>query len=57
MSKITYNDQDFDFDTVRRSMDKDLTDAIEGTVETDQEFFDTYLAAHEAKHGERFTVG
>jgi hypothetical protein len=56
MSTVTYNDQDFDFETVFHSMDKDLTTAIQGTVETDQEFFDTYLAAHAEKHGERFIV-
>jgi hypothetical protein len=57
MSTISYNDQDFDFETVFQSMDKELTSAIQGTVETDQEFFDTYLAAHAQKHGELFTVG
>ena len=56
MSIVTYNDPDFDFDTVFESMDKELTGAIQGTVDTDQKFFDIYLAAHAQKHGERFTV-
>ena len=56
MRTVTYNDQDFDFETAFQSMDKELTSAIQGTVATDQEFFDSYLTAHAVKYGERFTV-
>ena len=38
MSTVTYNDQDFDFRMAFQSTDKELTSAIQGTVETDQKF-------------------
>lgn len=56
MKKIVYEDQEFDMAALRQQMDRDLADRIEGTVETDQEFFDTYLIAHQERYGERFTV-
>ena len=56
MSIVTYDDRNFDFDTVFQSTDKELTSPIQGTVDTDRKFFDIYLAAHAQKHGERFTV-
>ncbi|MEO8802594.1 MAG: hypothetical protein ABI304_08320 [Rudaea sp.] len=56
MSTVTYNDQDVDFEEVLHFMDKDLSNAIRDTLMTDQEFFDSYLTAHEEKHGERFVV-
>ena len=39
---------------VRNLMDDELCEAIHGTVDTEQEFLDAYLAAHEAKYGEPF---
>ena len=56
MSIVTYNDQDFDFEKIFHFMDKDLINTIPRTGKTDQEFLDSYLTAHEEKHGERFTV-
>ena len=56
MSIVTYNDQDFAFDTVNQSVDKELTGAILRTVDTDQNFFDIYLAAHAQRHRKRFAV-
>lgn len=56
MSIVTCNDQDFDFETVSHSKVKDLTNAIQSTVETDREFLDTNLAAHPQSHGGRFSV-
>lgn len=35
-------------------MDDELREAICGTVDTDQEFFDAYCKAHEEKFGEEF---
>jgi len=56
MSKITYNDQTFDMEEVRGQMDETLADGIRDRVETDQDFFDAYLLAHDEKYGERFVV-
>ena len=56
MSKITYNDQTFDMEEVRSQMDETLADGIRDRVETDQDFFDAYLVAHNEKYGERFVV-
>lgn len=46
MSMAACNDQDFDFDPVDRSMDKNLTGTIQDTVDTDQDCFAIYLEAH-----------
>lgn len=56
MSKINSNGTEFDFDAARNLMDDDLCEAIHGTVETEQEFFDAYVAAHAAKYGEDFVL-
>jgi len=56
MSTVTYDDQTFDIDEVRDRMDPDLIAQIEGTVDTDQDFFESYLIAHNEKYGKRFTV-
>jgi len=56
MSKITYDGQTFDFDDLRRQMDPDLAEQLEGTTKTDQDFFDSYLLAHSTKYGEHFVV-
>lgn len=46
-----------DLDAARMLMDDELCEAIHGTVDTDQEFVDAYLQAHEAKYGETFIFG
>ncbi len=56
MKTIVYEDQEFDMEKVRREMDDEIAGRIEGTVESDQEFFDTYLIAHQEKYGQRFVV-
>ncbi len=56
MKTIVYEDQEFDMEKVRREMDDEIAGRIEGTVESDQEFFDTYLIAHQEKYGKRFVV-
>jgi hypothetical protein len=56
MSKITYDGQAFDMEEVRSQMDESLAEGIHGTVDTDQDFFDAYLLAHNEKFGERFVV-
>ncbi len=56
MSKVTYNDQSFDMEELRARMDKDIVSELELDSDADQDFFDSYLIAHEKKHGKRFTV-
>jgi anti-CRISPR protein AcrIC5 len=55
-TKITYNGQEFEMDAARQLMDDDICEAIHGTVETDQEFFDAYVKAHEEEFGEEFVI-
>ncbi|MEP6899526.1 MAG: hypothetical protein ABI870_13440 [Rhodanobacter sp.] len=57
MSKIAYDDQTFDFETVRERMDTDLSKELQGSYDTDQDFFDAYVIAHTQKYGQRFVVG
>jgi hypothetical protein len=56
MGKITYDGQSFDMEELRRGMDHDLVADLDAESPTDQDFFDSYLIAHEKKHGERFSV-
>ena len=53
---ITHNGRQIDVDAARNLMDDELCEQIHGTVETEQEFFDAYLAAHAEKFGEEFVV-
>ena len=45
---------DIDFDAAVALMDEGLRDEIAGTVDTEQDFFDAYCKAHEAKYGAEF---
>lgn len=45
-----------DMQAARQLMDDDLCEQIHGTVETEQEFFDAYVKAHDEKFGEEFVV-
>ena len=54
MNAVEFEGRTIDLDAARMLMDDDLCEAIHGTVETEQEFFDAYLKAHEAKYGEAF---
>ncbi|MDQ6646577.1 MAG: hypothetical protein M3Y93_04990 [Pseudomonadota bacterium] len=56
MSKVTYDGQDFDMEDLRRGMDRDLVADLDKDSNTDQDFFDSYLIAHEKKYGEKFSV-
>ena len=56
MSKITYNDHEYDMDAARNLMDDEICERIHGTVDTDQEFFDAYVKAHAEKFGEEFVI-
>jgi asparagine synthetase B (glutamine-hydrolysing) len=56
MNKITYNGQDFNFDEIRQQMDPELVERIQDTTDTDQDFFDEYLLAHDTKYGSRFVI-
>ena len=53
---ITYKDHDYQMDAARSLMDDELCEQIHGTVDTDQEFFDAYVAAHAAKFGQEFVI-
>lgn len=55
MSKVIYDDKNYELESLRERMDKDLVGKIDSSF-SDQEFFDTYLAAHSKKYGERFVV-
>jgi len=55
MSKITYDGKNYELESLRERMDEDLAGKIDSSF-NDQEFFDSYLAAHNEKYGERFTV-
>ena len=54
MNAVEFEGRTIDLDAARMLMDDDLCEAIHETVETEQEFFDAYLKAHEAKYGEAF---
>ena len=45
---------EINFDAAVSLMDDDLREQIAGTVDTDQEFFDSYCVSHEQKFGEPF---
>ena len=56
MTNVILNGYPIDMEAARILMDDELCDAIHGTVDTEQEFLDAYLAAHEAKYGEPFIL-
>lgn len=53
---VTLNGRPVDMDVARALMDDDLCQQIHGTVKTEQEFLDAYVAAHRAKYGDEFVV-
>ena len=53
---VTKNGKLIDLDAARMLMDDELCNLIHGTVETDQKFFDFYIAAHQEKFGEDFVL-
>jgi hypothetical protein len=55
MSKIVYEGNNYELEQLRERMDQDLMDELDGNF-TDQQFFDSYLIAHDRKYGERFVV-
>ncbi len=56
MSKITYDDQTYDLNEIRHQLDTSLTEKMEDSYDSDQDFFDSYLIAHTEKYGSRFSV-
>lgn len=54
MSNVNYNGQVINLEAARMLMDDEICEQIHGTVETEQEFMDSYAAAHEEKFGEAF---
>jgi hypothetical protein len=56
MGKITHEGKTYNFDDIRNQMDESLSERLEGTTDSDQDFFDSYLVEHHEKFGERFTV-
>lgn len=47
---------EIDFEAAVNLMDDEIRESICGTVDTEQEFFTAYCAAHEAKYGEKFEL-
>ena len=56
MDKIIYKGQEYDMAAARMLMDDDICDRIHGITETEQEFFDASVKAHEEKYGEEFVI-
>ena len=54
-AEVTFEGRKIDLTAARELMDDDLCEQIHGTVDTDQQFLDAYLAAHEAKYGQPFS--
>ncbi|OOG41382.1 hypothetical protein [Rhodanobacter sp. C05] len=55
MGKIIYDGKHYELESLRERMDEDLVGGIDSSL-SDQEFFDSYLVAHDEKYGERFVV-
>lgn len=55
MENVIFNGREIDFEAARMLMDDEICEAIHGTVENEQDFFNAYLAAHEEKFGQPFT--
>lgn len=55
MSKIVYEGKNYELERLRERMDQDLVGDIDESY-SDQQFFDSYLIAHNDKYGERFKV-
>ena len=55
MSKIVYDGKHYELEPLRERMDQDLVGDIDESY-NDQQFFDSYLIAHNDKYGERFKV-
>jgi hypothetical protein len=51
---VEFNGRQINLGAARELMDDELCQQIHGTVDTEQEFLDAYLVAHEAKYGEAF---
>lgn len=54
MTVINSYGTEINFDVAVSMMDDEIREQICGTVDTDQEFFDSYCVAHEEKFGEIF---
>jgi hypothetical protein len=57
MNAVTFEGRTIDLTAARQLMDDELCEAIHGTVDTEQEFLDAYVKAHEEKFGEAFVFG
>lgn len=57
-SKVLVNGYEVDFDVVVNMMDDEIREKLHNELApcADQEFVDTYVAAHEAKYGEQFEI-
>jgi hypothetical protein len=56
MSKVTYNEQTYDFEKIREQFDPAIVEQLAGEYDSDQDFFNTYLVRHHEKFGEQFVV-
>ncbi|MEO9078927.1 MAG: hypothetical protein ABI268_06395 [Rhodanobacter sp.] len=55
MCKIIYEKNHYELEPLRERMDRDLVEQLDLTLDG-QDFFDSYLQAHQRKHGVRFDV-
>lgn len=54
---VMFNGRAINLQAMRQLMDDEICEEIHGTVESEQEFVDAYLKAHEAKYGTPFIFG
>lgn len=56
MKVTNMNGYELDFEVAINLMDEEILRAIEGTADTEQEFFTAYEVAHAAKYGEEWEL-
>lgn len=56
MKVINMNGTEINYEAAVGLMDDELRDSIEGTVDTEQEFFTAYEKAHDEKYGEEWEL-
>jgi hypothetical protein len=57
MNTVIFEGHTISLDAARNLMDDALCEAIHGTVETNQEFLDAYIDAHQDKYDQAFVFG
>lgn len=59
MSKVTFDDDEFEYELLLRHMDEELRESLHKSRNwpSDQDFLDAYAEAHMERFGERFQIG